>query len=155
MTQRSLGRIGVLAGACLCAPIVGSSTLAGRPDRVVDRFFADGSLASRETYRAGRKVGVHWAFWPDGTARRRASYGSDEAADAYDGMVRTWDETGRARDIRRYARGREHGVQQSFGPNGEIFLNYEARNGRRFGLVNSTPCLGVGSGAQATGSEGM
>lgn len=142
-----MARVGGLLFAAACgagALTAGSATLDGRPDAVVDRFFASGALASRETYRDGRKVGVHWSFWPDGTPRRRAPYGSGAAADAFHGMARDWDENGRLRETRLYVRGREDGIQQSFGPDGELFLNYEARAGRRYGLVNSTPCMGVG-----------
>lgn len=147
MRERILAALVALG---ICVPTLGSAALDGRPDAVVDLFFEDGSLASRETYRDGSKVGVHWAFWPDGTVRRRAPYGFD----AFDGMVRTWDASGRTRDIRRYAAGREAGLQQSFGSNGELFLNYEARNGRRYGLLNSTPCIDAGH-PKGQSEEGM
>jgi antitoxin component YwqK of YwqJK toxin-antitoxin module len=120
----------------------GSAFLEGNPDTVIDRRFPDGRLASRETYRNGRKVGVHWTFWPGGGRKRRAPYASE--GDAYEGRVLSWDESGRLRDVRRYRRGREEGLQQSYGFDGTLFLNYEVRNGRRYGLVNSTPCLDAG-----------
>lgn len=74
--------------------------------------------------------------WPDGTPQLRATYRHD----AYDGEYRTWYETGAPYELRHYVNGREEGLQQSWTESGELYLNYEARSGRRFGLVNASPC---------------
>jgi antitoxin component YwqK of YwqJK toxin-antitoxin module len=64
-----------------------------------------------------------------------------------DGVYRTWYRDGRPYEVRHYVDGREAGRQQSWTPDGVLYLNYEMRDGRRFGLVNSAPCLPV----EATG----
>jgi hypothetical protein len=56
------------------------------------------------------------------------------------GEFRTWHANGRLADVRRYVDGREEGLQQSWTSDGVLFLNYEVRNGRRYGLINSRPC---------------
>ena len=34
-------------------------------------------------------------------------------------------------------------MQQAWTPDGELYLNYEMRNGRRYGYVNARPCASV------------
>lgn len=60
------------------------------------------------------------------------------------GEYRTWHANGQLAEIRRYVNGREEGLQQSWTADGVLFLNYEVRNGRRYGLVNSRPCQPAG-----------
>jgi len=63
------------------------------------------------------------------------------------GEYRTWHTNGRLAELRHYVDGREVGLQQSWTADGVLFLNYEVRNGRRYGLVNSKPCLPADDGA--------
>ena len=60
-----------------------------------------------------------------------------------EGEYRTWHPNGQLAEVRRYVDGREAGLQQSWTPEGVLYLNYEVRNGRRYGLVNSRPCAPV------------
>jgi protein SCO1/2 len=60
-----------------------------------------------------------------------------------EGEYRTWHANGQLAEVRRYVSGREAGLQQSWTPEGVLYLNYEVRNGRRYGLVNSRPCAPV------------
>jgi protein SCO1/2 len=108
-----------------------------RADRVEVARYPDGRLASVQAYRDGRKVGTHATWWPSGAMRMTAQY----AGDAYDGEYRTFYETGRPYEVRHYSRGREAGLQQSWTADGVMFLNYEMRNGRRYGMVNARPCV--------------
>lgn len=39
--------------------------------------------------------------------------------------------------------GREEGLQQAFRRNGYLYANYEARNGRIFGLKKAALCYGL------------
>lgn len=61
--------------------------------------------------------------------------------DVRQGEFRGWHANGQLAAVRHYVDGREVGLQQSWTPEGVLFLNYEVRNGRRYGLVNSRPCL--------------
>lgn len=108
-------------------------------DRVetIERRHPNGTLASRELYADGRKAGHHLAWWPNGQVRRSANY----RADAYQGEYRTWRENGQPYELRHFDRGRESGIQQSWNDDGTLFLSYEVRNGRRYGFLNSEPCL--------------
>ena len=75
--------------------------------------------------------------WPNGRLRSDATYRDG----VYDGEVLTWYESGLPYQRRHFERGHEHGVQQAWTDRGAMYVNYEVRGGRRFGLLNSTPCV--------------
>jgi antitoxin component YwqK of YwqJK toxin-antitoxin module len=113
--------------------------VAGAPERIVQSFDEQGRLLSETMYRGGRKTGRHVAFWPGGVLRVRAHYDGD----VIEGEYRSFHRNGRLAERKRYVRGREEGLQQAWTDGGELFLNFEARNGRHYGLINSRPCLPV------------
>lgn len=78
-------------------------------------------------------------WWPNGRLRSEVSL----RGDVYDGDYRTWYASGRPYELRHFSRGREAGRQQSWTEDGQVYLNYEVRGGRRFGLVNASPCVTV------------
>jgi len=84
-------------------------------------------------------------FWPNGQLKSEVHYSHD----AYDGTYRTFYESGAAYELRHYVDGHEAGLQQSWSEDGTLYLNYEVHAGRRFGLVNATPCNTVGEAAAA------
>jgi hypothetical protein len=75
-------------------------------------------------------------WWADGTPRTAGLF----LRDVRHGEFRSWHANGQLAELRHYVDGREVGPQQSWTPDGILFLNYEVRNGRRYGLVNSRPC---------------
>lgn len=126
-----------------CASLAqAGSLLPGKPDRIVQIFDEAGTLLSQTTWRDGRKAGRHLAFWPGGSPRVEAFY----ADDMIEGTYRAWHANGQLAEAKNYTEGREAGRQQAWTAQGELFLNYEARNGRHFGLINSKPCLPVQGG---------
>ncbi len=106
------------------------------PITVIQKFHENGQLASREQYWHGRKVGLHETWWANGVKRSSAFYLND----AFDGEYRTWYASGRPYELRHFEQGHESGRQQSWTEDGTLFLNYDVRDGRRYGLVNARPC---------------
>lgn len=100
-----------------------------------DTSFGDASL------RDGRVQ----TYWPGGVLKSDIVYRND----VYDGEYRTFYASGAPYELRHYANGRESGVQQSWSDEGTLYLNYEVRDGRRYGLVNASPCNIVGDTAAA------
>jgi protein SCO1/2 len=96
-----------------------------------------GSAGSTITSWLGAKTGWHRTWWPGGHVRTDTHY----AVDAIVGEFRSYYSSGRPYELRHYVNGHEEGAQQSWTEDGELFLNYEVRNGRRFGLVNAKPCI--------------
>ena len=85
-------------------------------------------------------------FWSDGHLRSEVTYRDD----AYDGEYRTYYASGAPYELRHYTSGHEDGLQQSWTESGTLYLNYEVRSGRRYGLVNASPCNTVADGSAAS-----
>lgn len=79
------------------------------------------------------------ARWPNGRLRSDATY----RGGVYDGDVLTWYENGQPYQRRHFSRGHEDGRQQAWTDQGALYVNYDVREGRRFGLLNATPCVEV------------
>lgn len=94
--------------------------------------------------RNGRQL----QYWQGGHIRSDVTY----LADAYDGEYRTWYESGAPYELRHYVNGHEEGLQQSWTDAGVVYLNYQVKSGRRFGLVNASPCNTV-EGAEKTSAR--
>lgn len=77
--------------------------------------------------------------WPDGRPRLRA----EVRGEVFDGAYRTWYPSGQPYERRHFANGQEAGLQQSWMADGALYLNYEVREGRRYGFVNAKPCTPV------------
>jgi hypothetical protein len=75
-------------------------------------------------------------------ASNMASAGSH----AFHGEYRLYYPSGAAYQVRHYRHGREEGLQQAWTESGELYLNYEVKDGRRYGFVNSKPCSAVEEG---------
>jgi protein SCO1 len=86
---------------------------------------------------------VRVQYWPNGRPRLEARYDGE----VLHGRYRTWYRSGALFEDREYDHGRESGLQRSYTEDGKLFLNYEARGGRRYGYVNARPCLPVHAGA--------
>ncbi|MEQ1897485.1 MAG: hypothetical protein ABL971_08895 [Vicinamibacterales bacterium] len=56
---------------------------------------------------------------------------------------RTFYPGGRPYEVRHFRNGREEGRQQAWTEDGTLYINYEMRNGRRYGFINARPCLPV------------
>lgn len=106
----------------------------------VEQRYADGHLQSRTQYLRGKKVGRFETWWPNGSQRSSVEY----LDDVYHGEYRTWSKDGKAYELKHFYLGREAGLQQAWDENGELYLNYEVRNGRRYGMLNAKPCLPAG-----------
>ena len=115
-----------------------------RGRRPRNRSINDGVPAS-QTVRNGHAQ----SRWPNGQLRSDVTYRQD----AYDGEYRTYYESGAPYELRHYVNGHEEGVQRSWSETGVLYLNYEVRSGRRFGLVNASPCNTVGDASSASSNR--
>lgn len=50
---------------------------------------------------------------------------------------------GRPYEVRHFFNGKEEGLQQAWTEDGTLYINYEMRNGRRYGFINARPCVPV------------
>jgi hypothetical protein len=123
--------------SCLVSLVQAGNLIPGAPDQVVQVFDSKGTLLAQTAYRDGRKVGRFTSYWPGGTPRVRTLYDGD----IIEGEYRSWHANGRLAELKHYSRGHEAGMQQAWTERGDLFLNFEVRGGRHYGLVNSRPCL--------------
>ena len=114
-----------------------AALLAGRQHGIVEERYAGGQLKSRGQFWFGEKAGRYQTWWANGHLRSDATYDHD----VFNGEYRTWYSSGKPYELRHFDHGRESGVEQSWNEDRSLFLNYEVRNGRRYGLINATPCL--------------
>lgn len=56
---------------------------------------------------------------------------------------RTFYPNGKAYEVRHFFNGKEQGLQQAWTEDGQLYINYEMRNGRRYGFINARPCSPV------------
>lgn len=56
---------------------------------------------------------------------------------------RTFYPNGRPYEVRHFYNGKEEGLQQAWTEDGTLYINYEMRNGRRYGFINARPCRPV------------
>ena len=56
---------------------------------------------------------------------------------------RTYYPSGRLYEVRHFFNGREQGLQQAWTEDGELYINYEMKNGRSYGFINARPCTPV------------
>jgi len=59
------------------------------------------------------------------------------------GEQKKWYPTGELFKVLHLNMGKEEGIQQAFRKNGALFANYEAREGRIFGLKKAALCYGL------------
>lgn len=59
---------------------------------------------------------------------------------------RTFYPSGRPFEVRHFFNGREEGTQQAWTEDGELYISYEMRHGRRYGFINPRPCSPVKQG---------
>lgn len=56
---------------------------------------------------------------------------------------RTFYPNGQPYEVCHFFNGREEGLQQAWTEDGTLYINYEMRNGRRYGFINARPCRPV------------
>jgi len=112
-----------------------------------------GMNAASASMDAPRASAMHRVteWWPNGHLRKDAWY----LGDVRHGEYRTWTIDGKPYEFKHYAFGRESGRQQAWDDDGQLYLNYDVRNGRRYGLINAKPCAGAAAdGTSAVGPGG-
>jgi len=75
-----------------------------------------------------------------------ASRPLESSAPAQPDERRTFYPNGQPYEVRHFLNGREEGLQQAWTEDGTLYINYEMRNGRRYGFINARPCLPVPEG---------
>ncbi|MEL6250450.1 MAG: hypothetical protein AAFR87_00460 [Bacteroidota bacterium] len=122
--------------------------------------FSDGSIESRLGYWEGKKEGYAQKWHINGQVRYEAFYianrleGKARAwtskgvlvkeanyVEGYThGVQKHWYDEGEPFKVMNYNMGLEEGLQSAWRKNGALFINYEAKNGRFFGMKRANAC---------------
>lgn len=108
----------------------------GKKDGRTQKWFRDGRPSYVALYRSNRIEGSSISWWQDGTLRSVANFLDGKV----NGVQIDWYRSGALFRERVFVAGVEEGVQRAWRENGKIYVNYEARNGRVFGLKRASLC---------------
>lgn len=110
--------------------------LKGKRNGLRTKWFSTGSKSYEASYKDGKLEGTSKSWWKSGVLRSHSNY----KLGVLEGEQKKWFKSGSIFKIQNYAAGKENGMQQAFRENGKIYANYEAKNGRIFGLKRSNLC---------------
>ncbi len=108
----------------------------GLRDGLSMRWDDAGKLQEVRMYEAGEKVGRHQGWWPNGKRR----FDMQLVAGSMEGEALLWHENGRLARRMQYQHGQEQGPQRGWKEDGSVQFAYDMEGGRRFGVIDSTPC---------------
>lgn len=113
----------------------------GKKEGKASRWYPAGHLRQIATYHQGKLHGEKKVWSPDAShvllSHLRYHLGKPHGEQA------TWYPTGELHKKLTLHMGREEGIQQAFRTNGALYANYEAKNGRIFGLKKASLCFGL------------
>ncbi len=111
--------------------------VAGKKNGWYKKWYPSGVLSFESAYLNGKQHGLTKTWWKNGNLRSESNFQNGVA----DGLQKQWYESGTKFKFQRLTSGKEEGIQQSWRENGKIYNNYEAKNGRIFGLKRATLCF--------------
>jgi len=104
-------------------------------------WFQNGKIRSKANYYKGKLHGKKQMWSQDSLYTLIAEY--NYHLGRVHGKQTKWYSTGELFQIRNLQMGKEEGMQQAFRKNGDLYANYEAKNGRVFGLKKASLCFGL------------
>ena len=108
----------------------------GKKHGVLRKYFEKGVLSFESQYIDGKQDGTATSWWKNGEVRSVSKF---EKGIPH-GEQWQWYKSGAKFKRTNLVYGKEEGIQQSWRENGKIYNNYEAKNGRVFGLKRSKLC---------------
>lgn len=115
--------------------------LKGRKQHEAIQWYADGHYKNVTSYHNGKAHGDKKLWSPDSLHTLVAHYKYDIGKPH--GEQIKWYSTGELFKKLNLNMGKEEGIQQAFRKNGALYANYEAKNGRIFGLKKTTLCYSL------------
>lgn len=100
------------------------------------KYFDNGVLSFEANYSQGKLDGLSKSYWKDGSLRSATFF----VEGIVHGTQRQWYKSGQLFKELNYNMGVEEGMQKAWRENGAIYNNYEAKNGRIFGLKRAALC---------------
>lgn len=108
----------------------------GKRQGIAKRWSESGVLRVESYYHQNKLVGDYKSWWENGVLAEASFYENG----LKQGEEKQWYDSGQLSKLRRLVDGNENGMQQAWLKNGTLYINYEAKNGRVFGLLRSNLC---------------
>ena len=111
------------------------SYFAGKEEGLLVTWFADGQKESERFFTGGEKDSIHRGWWENGQQRFEYHFSNGK----YNGHFREWSVNGALVKHIEYKDGKE--VRgKAWRENGKVYMSFEMRGTRRYGLMNAKPC---------------
>lgn len=110
--------------------------LHGKREGLALKWHSNGLISSEKYYRENRLEGLAKTWWPNGQQSSESNYLNRQRH----GIQKKWYPNGQLARIMRFNLGKEEGLQQAWLQTGKLYANYEAKNGRFFGLKRANLC---------------
>jgi antitoxin component YwqK of YwqJK toxin-antitoxin module len=108
----------------------------GKREGVARRWSENGVLRMESYYHQNRFVGTYKTWWENGAIAEESYYVNG----LKEGEEKQWYPNGQLSKLRQLIAGKEEGLQKAWLKNGKIYVNYEAKNGRTFGMKRANLC---------------
>lgn len=99
-------------------------------------YYSNGNLREERYFSAGKKFGTALGYWPAGQIKFTYHYSND----LFDGVQEEWFQNGKCYSRKKFQNGYENGMQKCWDSTGFLLGNYEARNGRNYGIIGVKHC---------------
>lgn len=100
------------------------------------KYFNDGAIKYQATYINNKLHGVKLNYFKNGNLFSESNYVNGKR----DGLQKIWYVSGQLAKKNNLSEGKEEGLQQAWLENGTLYVNYEAKNGRIFGMNRANLC---------------
>lgn len=110
--------------------------LNGKREGVYKKWFSNEQLQKEAYYKQNKLVGVTKIWWANNNLASEFHY----LDGIKHGTQKMWYPNGQLSKMRNLNMGKEEGMQQAWLENGKIYVNYEAKNGRIFGMNRANLC---------------
>lgn len=108
----------------------------GKREGVAKKWSVNGVLRVESYYKQNRLVGTYRSWWQNGVLAGEYNY-----SEGYlNGSYKEWYPDGTLSKFRNLVKDKEEGLQQAWLKNGKLYVNYEAKNGRIFGMKRFNSC---------------
>ncbi|MRI00200.1 hypothetical protein GH721_06575 [Kriegella sp. EG-1] len=108
----------------------------GKREGIAKRWSKNGVLRVESFYKNNRLNGTYRSWWENGTLGSQATYVNGKM----NGVEKKWYPNGVLAKERQLVDGNEEGLQKAWLQNGTLYVNYEAKNGRIFGMKRANSC---------------
>jgi antitoxin component YwqK of YwqJK toxin-antitoxin module len=108
----------------------------GKQHGLTKTFFPNAKLETERNYKDGIGYGRHFGYWQNGNKKFDFIYINDKR----EGIQKQWYESGSQYYALSFTNDQENGMQKAWRENGKPFINYEVKDGVRYGLQKSALC---------------